>query len=122
MWSAAYMSAGLKARDHRVEPLLLFGLERLVRRRDERVGERVVIQRCVGLQVIPGREIARVPVLPHLLQRQAKQRRALHDPVHHAQVVVDVRAFLDVVRQVEVRIAIDILRLRLVLRGRDAGE
>ncbi len=104
--------------DHRVEPrLLLFG-ERAVLHRDVGVGERVVVERRVGLQVVRGREVSRVPVRPGLLQRDAEQGRAPHLGSHDVEEPVHVDPFLDVVRQVEVRVVDDVPGLRIRGPGR----
>ena len=94
----------IEAGDHRIEARLLRRRQRAIGHRDLRVGERVVIERRVGLQVIPGREVARVRVHPLLLQRNAEERRATDLVAHHAQKVVNVGPLLDVVRQVNVRV------------------
>ena len=90
--------------DHRVEALLLLRRQRLVRLGDERVGERVVVERRIGLQVVGRRVVARVLVRPGLLQRDAEQGGAADLVSHDLEVPADVGALLDVVRQVEVRV------------------
>jgi hypothetical protein len=99
--------------DHRVEALLLLRRQRLVRIGDERVGERVVIERRIGLQVVGRRVVARVLVRPRLLQRDAEQGGAADLVSHDLQVPAYVRALLDVVRQVEVRVV-----KQIAVRGR----
>jgi hypothetical protein len=90
--------------DHRIEPRLLGFWQRPVGHRDEGIGERVVVERRVALQVVRGRELAGVAVRPLLLQRNAEERRALHARAHDLQEVTDVDPLLDVVGQVEVRV------------------
>ncbi len=65
---------GVEARDHRIEAGLLLRLERPVGHRDEGVGERVVVERSVALQVVGRSEVAGVLVRPGLLQGNAEQR------------------------------------------------
>ena len=101
---------GVEAGDHRVEARLLRRRQRAVGHRDERVGERVVVERRVGLQVVGRREVAGVAVRPRLLQRDAEQRDAPDLRPHDLQELVDVGAFLDVVRQVEVRVVDHVAR------------
>ena len=108
----------VEAGDHRVETRLLGGRQRLVGHRDRRVGERVVVQRRVGLQVVGGREIAGVPVRPLLLQRDAEQRRSPGLVPHDLQERPDVDALLHVVGQVEVAVVEGIVVRRGGLRGR----
>ena len=90
--------------DHRIEARLRVRRQRSVGDRDRGVGERVVVERRIALQVVGRREIARVPVRPLLLQRDAEQRRAADPRPHDLQELADVDALLDVVRQVEVRV------------------
>ena len=66
----------IEAGDHRIEARLLFLRKRLVGHRDTRVGERVVVERRVGIQVISRRAIAIDAIRPLLLKRNAKQRDA----------------------------------------------
>ena len=75
MWSAAYMSAGLKPVIIGSKRACSLGRQRPVRHRDVGVGEGVVVERRVGLQVVGRREVAGVPVRPRLLQRDAEERR-----------------------------------------------
>ena len=95
----------IEAGDHRIEARLLGRGQRLVDAGDVGVGERVVVERRVALQVVGRREVARIGVRPVLLERNAEQRRSA-DPVAHdlAGTRCDVDALLDVVRQVEVRV------------------
>ena len=95
---------GVEPRDHRIEARLLARRERAIRHRDVGVRERVVVERRVGLQVVRGPELARVLVRPRLLQRNAEQGDTADRVAHDLQEPVDVRAFLNVVRQVEVRV------------------
>ena len=104
MWSAAYMSVGLKPVIIGSKRACSVLAEGLVGHGDLRVGERVVIERRVRLQVVGRREIAVDAVRPLLLQRNAEQRDSSDLGSHDVQEVVNVRAFLDVVRQVEMRI------------------
>ena len=73
MWSAAYMSAGLKPVIIGSSRACWSGRERPVRHRDEGVGEGIVVEGSVGLEVIGGREVPRVPVVPLLLERNAEE-------------------------------------------------
>ncbi len=102
----------VEAGDHRIEARLLLFRQRPVRHRDEGVGERVVVERRVGLQVVGRREVAGVAVRPLLLQRDAEERRPPDLVAHDLQEVVNVGAFLDVVREVEVVVVDEVGRRR----------
>ena len=66
----------VEAGDHRIEARLLAPASATGRRhRDVGVGERVVVERRVALQVVGRREVAGVRVRPLLLQRDAEERR-----------------------------------------------
>ena len=104
MWSAAYMSAGLKPVIIGIQPRLLFLGQRPVGHGDGRIDERVVVQGGIRLQVVVGRKILRVGVGPHLLQRKAEEGRAADLGPHHLDVGAGVGRFLDVVRDVEMRV------------------
>ena len=78
--------------------------QRAIHARDVGVGERVVVERRVAVQVVGRREVAGVRVRPLLLQRDAEQRRSADPGPHDLQELADVDALLDVVRQVEVRV------------------
>ena len=71
--------------DHRIEARLLLLRERAVHARDVGVGERVVVERRVGLQVVGRREVAGVRVRPLLLQRDPEERRAADARAHDLQ-------------------------------------
>src|SRR5262249_22296182 len=75
----------------------------------------------VGLQVVRGGEIPAVPVRPLLLQRDAEERDASHSGPHDLQEVVNVRPFLDVVREVEVRV-VQLVRSGLLRRERERRD
>ena len=94
----------VEARDHGVEARLLRGRERAVGHRDEGVGERVVVERGVRLQVVGGGEVAGVSVRPGLLQRDPEEGHAADLRAHDLQEVADVGPLLDVVREVEVHV------------------
>ena len=96
---------------------LLLRWQGLVRHRNERIGEGVVVKRRVGLKIVGWGEVAGVPVRPRLLQGNAEQRHAPHLVAHDLQEVVDVRPLLDVVREVEVSVVHDVSRRRRGLRG-----
>jgi hypothetical protein len=83
---------------------LLRRRERPVLHRDERVGERVVVERRVGLEIVCRRAIAVHVGAPFLLQRNPEQRDAPDAVAHHLQEFVNVRTALDVVRQMKVRV------------------
>ena len=118
----AYMSAGLN-------PVIIgskracssFGSD-AIRAGDERIGERVVVERRVALQVVGRRELAGVAVRPLLLQRDAEQGRTADAAAHDLQELPDVDALLDVVRQVKVRIVECVGRLRLELPAEHAAR
>src|SRR4051812_1400338 len=67
------------------------------------------------------REAAGVAPAPLLLQRNAEERDAADLRAHDRQDVVDVRPFLDVVREVEVRV-VQLVRLTLLRAERQRGE
>ncbi len=92
---------GIEAGDHRVEPRLGLLWQRAVDAGDVGVGERVVVERRVGVQIVSRREIAGVRVRPLLLQRDAEQRRSAHAVPHDLQELLRLDALLDVVREVE---------------------
>ena len=92
----------VEAGDHRVEAGLLLRRQRPVLLRDHRVDERVVVERRVRMQVVVRRPVARLEVVPLLLQRDAEHGRAPHPVAHDAEHVLQRDPPLDVVRQVEV--------------------
>ena len=94
----------VEAGDHRVEARLFLLREGAIDGCDVRVGERVVVERRVALQVVRRREVAGIAVRPLLLQRDAEQRRSAHARPHDLQELTRLDALLDVVRQVEVRV------------------
>lgn len=97
--------SGVEAGDHRVQPLLLFRCERAVRHRDVRIGEAVVIQRRVGVQVIGGRVVPGHTMAPLLLQGDTEERATAHLVAHDGlHVVLRVEALLDVIGEVEVAV------------------
>jgi hypothetical protein len=95
--------SGVEAGDHRVQPLLLFRCERTVLHRDVRIGEAVVVQRCVRVQVVGRRVVPGHTMAPLLLQRDTEERATAH-LVAHDGLHVELRgeALRDVVRQEEV--------------------
>ena len=96
---------GVEPRDHRIESRLLCGFQLLERARDVGVGERVVIKRGVGLQVIRRSEVARIPMCPGLLQRDSEERRATDLVAHDlVDVLRRIRTLLHVVGEVEVAV------------------
>ena len=72
--------------------------------RNPRIGERVVVQRSIGVKVIPGRTVPINAVRPLLLQRDAEQRHPAGRASHHVQKIANVGALLNIVGQVEMRI------------------
>jgi hypothetical protein len=88
--------------DHRIEARLLLLRERAILAGDVSVGERVVVERRVAVQVVGRREVAGVPVRPLLLQRDPEERRPADARARDLQELADVDPFLDVVREVEV--------------------
>ena len=85
MWSAAYMSAGLNPMIIGSNRACSAGVSARYCIASHGVGERVVVERRVGLQVVGGRVVARVVLVPHLLQRQAEHRHAPDLVAHHLQ-------------------------------------
>jgi hypothetical protein len=94
----------IEARDHRLESRLLLRGQRAVRHGDDGVGEGVVVQRRVGLEIVGGSEVSRVGVRPLLLKRNAEQSDPADLVAHDLQEVPDLQAFLDVVREMEMGI------------------
>ena len=92
----------IEAGDHRIEACLLFFRQRPVRHRNVSVGEGVVVERCVRLQVVGRSKVAGILVRPFLLQGDAEQRHSSDLGAHDLQKVVDVGAFLNVVGQMKV--------------------
>jgi hypothetical protein len=88
--------------DHRIEPRLVRFGQPSIDARNVGVGERVVVEGGVGVQVVGWREVARVRIGPLLLQRNPEQRRAADTCAHDAQEGCRIDALLDVVRQVKV--------------------
>ena len=105
----------IEAGDHRIESRLLFLRQRFVCHRDPRIGEGVVVQRGVRMQVIGRSALPVHPVGPFLLQGNAENRHAAGLVAHHAQEIADVRPFLNIIGQVEMRI-VEVIRGGL--RGR----
>ncbi len=110
----------VEPRDHRVEPRLVGLRQSEIHARDVGVGEGVVVERRVGLQVIRGREVARVRMRPLLLQWDSEQCRPSDASAHDAQESAGLNALLDVVRQMEMRIvkAVGVGRLGVLRRRR----
>ena len=122
--------SGIEAGDHRIEARLLGRRQRLVDAGDGGVGERVVVERCIALQVVGRREVARIGIRPLLLKRNAEERRSPDTAAHDLQEAMDVDALLDVVRQVKVRVvelvggtlAPCVERTRADREGREQGQ
>ena len=95
---------GIEPGDHRIEARALLRRKRPVDAGDVGVGERVVVERRVAVQVVGRREVARVVVGPLLLQRNAEQGRSSDARAHDLEIAAHADAFLHVVGQVEVRI------------------
>ena len=106
----------IESGDHRVEARLIVLRQGPVHARDVGVGERVVVERRVGLQVVGRREVAGVRVRPLLLQRDAEERRAPDARPHDVEEPADVDPLLNVVRQVEVRV-VESLDARQIAAG-----
>ena len=68
------------------------------------VGERVVVERSVGLQVVGWGEVAGILVGPLLLERNAEQSDAPDLRVRDFEKVVDIGSLLNAIGQVEMRI------------------
>ena len=94
----------VEAGDHRVEAGLLGRRQRAVRHRDGCVGERIVVERRVAVQVVGGREVAGVAIRPLLLQRDAEERGPARPRPHDSQELARREALLDIVGQMEVRV------------------
>jgi hypothetical protein len=109
----------IESGDHRIEPRLRLSGERAVDAGDVGVGERVVVERRVGVQVVGRCEVTRVRVRPLLLQRDTEQRRSSHARAHDLEEVRRLDPLLDVVRQMEVRVA-ELVGGTLILRRADA--
>ena len=75
---------GIEAGDHGIKTRLLFRRQGLVRHGNRSVGERVVVQRSIRVQVIRGRTISVHAVRPLLLKRDAEQRDPAGLISHHA--------------------------------------
>ena len=105
----------IEAGNHRIEARLLFLRQRAVHAGDVRVGERVVIKRGIGLQVIGRREFPGVRKRPLLLEGNAEQRRSTDPVAHDLQELLAADSLLDVVRQMKVGI-IELRGVGLALR------
>ena len=95
----------VEARDHRIEAGLLLLRQRPIRHRDERVGERVVVEVGVAIEVV-GRRAGRRrrDTTTDCWSGMPKQRRAPDPLPHDVEEGPDVGAFLDVVGEVEVAV------------------
>jgi hypothetical protein len=80
------------------------GGERPIDAGDIGVGEGVVIEGRIAVEVVGGREVAGVRVRPLLLQRNTEEGRAADARSHDRQELPGADALLDVVGQVEVRV------------------
>src|SRR5688572_6110996 len=90
--------------DHGIESRLLCRTERFIEARDIGIRERVVVQRCITLEVIGRREVTGVCVRPLLLKRNTEQGRATDTVPHNREELTDVDPLLDVIGQVKMRV------------------
>ncbi len=88
--------------DHRIKARLLLLRQCFVGHGNVCVGERVVVEKSVGLQVVAWGEAAGILVGPLLLERGAEESDAPDLCVHDFEKVVDVGSLLNVIGQVEV--------------------
>ena len=105
----------IEARDHRVETrLLLWRRQRLVGHGDPCIGERVVIKRRVGIQVISGRVSPVDPVGPLLLQAGSRRSPLVRYLVpHDLEESRECLSFLNVIGEMKMRIVeFEVRRLR----------
>ena len=94
----------IETRDHGIEPRPLLRRERKVGHRDPGIGERVVVQRGVRIQVVLRGAVSIHAVRPQLLQGNAEQRHPPGLVPHDLEEIPNVGAFLDVVGQVKMRV------------------
>jgi hypothetical protein len=92
----------VEAGDHRIEARLRVLRQGPVDAGDVGIGEGVVVERGVGVQVVGRREVGRVRVRPLLLQGNAEQRRPPHACPHDLEELRYRDPLLDVVGEVEV--------------------
>jgi hypothetical protein len=107
---------GVEPGDHRIEARLLLFREGQIGLRDERIRERVVVERRVCLQVISRCVIARIAVRPRLLQRNPEEGDTADLRAHDPEELMDVGSLLDIVREVKVRVVDDVIRWDLTCR------
>ena len=113
---------GIEARDHGIEARLLHRRQRPVLLGNDRVDEGVVVQRRVRVQVVVGRPLTRLEVVPLLLQRDAEHRRSPGVIPGQFKELAQRDPPLDVVRQVEVDVVERRpLPLRLLRPNRENG-
>ena len=101
---------GIEAGDHRIEARLITPRQRLVLRRDVGVGEGVIVERRVGLQIVRRRVVTGVLVRPRLLERDPEDRDAAGLVAHRLQELLHRRPLLHVVRQVKVGVVERVVR------------
>src|SRR3954471_9065069 len=103
--------------NHRIETaLLLFG-ERLVSHRDRCVGEGIVVQRRVCVEIVRRSAVSVRAIRPLLLERNPKNCYSPNFVSHDLQEVVNVSTLLDVVGKMKMYVIRDWLLSRIVLSG-----
>jgi len=95
---------GIETGDHGVDARLLIFGQRFVGHGDGGVGERVVVERRIAVEVVSGRAIAVDAIGPFLLKGNTEEGDSASVIAHHVQKIVDAGAFLNVVGEMAVRI------------------
>ena len=109
----------VEAGDHRIEPRTIFRRQREIFVRDHRIGEGVIIKRCVGLQIIGRRDVTGIEVGPGLLQRDSEKGRPFDGRSHHFHIFASGEPLLHIVRQMEMSV---VEQIALAARGAERSR
>src|SRR5215510_980733 len=91
----------IKSGNHRIQTGLLLWSQRFVCHSNVGISKRVVIQWSIRLQIVGGSKVPAVTVIPLLLKRNSEYGRTADGCAHDVDEIMNVRSFLDVIREMK---------------------